>query len=160
MPLSLPSSVTPDMPEAERLAETRSSVLHRIMALQGGKGDERLDIASDVVRILLEQSELTPENCESNPGGEVQTIDSVTRGKLEPIPLTPAFMEHVETEMGGIGNDEEWAYQAVVSSPKPFDNWDQRIWTESPEGKLVAVYVKYAEEGRVVGIKAVEVEVR
>ena len=153
-------SSVPDTPEAERLAGVRSSVLDQITALQEeGEGETRLDIATDVVRILLEQAELTPQNCESNPGGEVQTINKHLRADLKPIPLTPALMEHIESEMGSIGNDEDWAYQAIVDSPEPFDNWDQLIWTESPEGKLIAVYVKYAEEGRVVGIKASEVEV-
>ena len=157
--LEVQSSV-PDIPEAEQLAEVRLSVLHRITALQeDGEGEIRFDIATDVVRILLEQSEIAPQNCESNPYSEVQTIDKTLRANLKPIPLTPTLMAHMESEMGGVGSDEEWAYQAVVNSPKPFDNWDQLIWTESPEGKLIAVYVKYAEEGRVVGIKAIEVEV-
>ena len=141
-------SSTPDMPETEQSAERLS--VSRIL---------RLDIATDVVRILLEQSELTPQNCESNPYGEVQTIDKTLRTDIKPIPLTPTLMAHMESEMGGIGNDEQWAYQAIVNSPKPFDNWDQLIWTENPDKKLIAVYVKYAEEGRVVGIKAVEVGV-
>jgi hypothetical protein len=71
-------------------------------------------------------------------------------------------MEHLEREAGDASDSERFGKMAIVQEFSPMEtNWDQVIWTESPDGKLMALHVKYhdKEAARVSGILLKEVHV-
>ncbi len=158
-PLETPSFSSADSRDPEALARFRDGFLEKFAELTvAQKG--RLDIANDTVRILLETAPLTPANSETGTDYEKNAVISAEkRAQLKPIPLSPALMAHMETEMGGIGSDERWAHLAVVESSRPFDQWDQVVWGEGPDGELIALHIKYGDGGKVAALQANEVNV-
>ena len=87
------------------------------------KGKRRLNVANNFVRIFFE------EGCT----------------------ISPALWGYMEDELGSFSKTEGWL--AVVSEFTPLDTWDEVINTSSPDGRPIAVYIKYAEEGnKIAGI--------